>query len=103
MKKYVEDFTQHLRTAIDISKSSEINPSGQEIRNVLVLGMGGSGIGGSIAAQVLSDELKIPVLSCKDYTIPAFVNENRLILASSYAGNTEESLIALEHAEKKTK
>ena len=103
MKKHVEDFTQHLRTALEISKGSEISPTGQEIRNVLVLGMGGSGIGGSIAAQVLAEQLSVPVLSCKDYSIPAFVNENTLIIASSYSGNTEETLMALAHAEKKTK
>jgi glucose/mannose-6-phosphate isomerase len=102
MKKYVEDFAQHLRTAVDISQNSEITPSTVEIHHVLVLGMGGSGIGGNIAAQVLSDELKVPVLSCKDYNIPSFVSENTMILASSYSGNTEETLMALAQAEKKT-
>ncbi|HAW51342.1 MAG TPA: bifunctional phosphoglucose/phosphomannose isomerase [Flavobacteriales bacterium] len=103
MKQHVENFTQHLRTALDISGSSQITSTGQEIKNVLVLGMGGSGIGGSIAAQVLTDQLSVPVLSSKDYSIPAFVGENTLIIASSYSGNTEETLIALGKAEKKTK
>ena len=102
MEKLVDAFIDHLKSALEIGENFKALLSG-EIRNVLVLGMGGSGIGGSIAAQVLSGELKVPVLSCKDYSIPSFVSENTLIIASSYSGNTEETLTALDEARKKTK
>ena len=102
MKKLVQAFTNHLKTAIDIAEGFQSQNS-TSVNNVIVLGMGGSGIGGSIAAQVLSDELEVPVLSCKDYMIPAFVSENTLVIASSYSGNTEETLSALDEAGKKTK
>ena len=41
-------------------------------------------------------------MSCKDYSIPAFVSENTLVIASSYSGNTEETLSALAEADEKT-
>lgn len=103
MKKLVEGFTRHLKEALEIAENQKFNPESRDIQNVLILGMGGSGIGGSIAAQVLSDKLSIPVLSCKDYSIPAFVSEKTLIIASSYSGNTEETLMALDLASQKSK
>ena len=103
MKNLVAAFTDHLTEALDIVDRSELNQPSKSIQNVLILGMGGSGIGGSIASQVLEKELNVPVLSCKDYTIPAFVGEHTLIIASSFSGNTEETLSALNEAKVKTR
>ena len=103
MKKLVGAFIDHLKEAIEITDKANLPNNSVRIDNVLILGMGGSGIGGNIAAQVLEKEISVPVLSCKDYSIPAFVSENTLILACSYSGNTEETLSALNEADKKTK
>lgn len=103
MKMLVSSFTQHLRDAIHITENIILPICPEKIENVLILGMGGSGIGGSIASQVLSEELKVPVGSCKDYSIPSYVSKNTLIIASSYSGNTEETITALDEAERKTK
>lgn len=43
-------------------------------------------------------QLQVPFVVVKDYTLPAFVNESTLVIVSSYSGNTEESLSALEQA-----
>lgn len=102
MKALVSEFTQHLAEAIEIAEKAQLTPPEKEIRNIVVLGMGGSGIGGTIAAQALLPDLKIPLLSCKDYVIPGFVSENTLVIVSSYSGNTEETLSALREAEEKT-
>ncbi len=103
MKNLVEAFIDHLAQALEIADQTELSAPKNEIHNVLILGMGGSGIGGSIAAQVLEKEISVPVLSCKDYTIPSFVGENTLIIASSFSGNTEETLAALDEAKARTK
>ncbi len=60
--------------------------------------MGGSGIGGTIIAETLLDTLKVPVVVNKDYFLPAFVNENTLLIVSSYSGNTEETVDAMQQA-----
>ena len=101
MKQYVEDFTAHLSKAVTIGNSVNFNTTGKSFENILICGLGGSGIGGTIIAQLLAPKLNIPVLVNKDYHIPAFVNEKTLVIASSYSGNTEETLEMLAQAEKK--
>jgi len=65
-----------------------------KISNVVIVGMGGSAIGGDIAGRLALIESKVPVRVHRDYGLPAFVNENTLVIASSYSGNTEETLSA---------
>jgi glucose/mannose-6-phosphate isomerase len=63
-----------------------------------VLGMGGSAIGGDLVRSLISEDSKIPVIVHRDYGLPAFVDENTLLIASSYSGNTEETLSGFEPA-----
>jgi glucose/mannose-6-phosphate isomerase len=65
-----------------------------EISNVVILGMGGSAIGGDIARRLALAESKLPVWVHRDYGLPPFVDESTLVIASSYSGNTEETLSA---------
>ena len=64
------------------------------IKQVLIAGMGGSAIGGDIARRLALAESKLPVWVHRDYGLPAFVGESTLVIASSYSGNTEETLSA---------
>lgn len=70
-----------------------------EVRNVVVAGMGGSALGTEFLRSWLGDKLPVPVVIVRDYSLPGFVNENTLLFASSYSGNTEETLSALAAAE----
>jgi glucose/mannose-6-phosphate isomerase len=65
-----------------------------EISNVLVTGMGGSAIGGDIVCRLALSESKLPLWVHRDYGLPAFIDESTLVVASSYSGNTEETLSA---------
>lgn len=65
---------------------------------VVVLGMGGSGIGGDLLRAILYDEAAVPVAPVKAYRIPAFVGPESLVFACSYSGDTEETLSAYEEA-----
>jgi glucose/mannose-6-phosphate isomerase len=98
MKELVDRFPTQLIEALSIAQSKAFKPSKHAIHNIVVSGLGGSGIGGSIVAEILSDSLKVPFYVNKDYSIPAFVGKNTLFIASSYSGNTEETLAALEKA-----
>ena len=92
MNDYINDFTNHLSDAINIAKNTSLSPSKKEIRNVLICGLGGSGIGGTIVSDIISGDVEVPIISTKDYSIPNFVNEHTLVIANSYSGNTEETL-----------
>lgn len=98
MQKLVEDFPKQLKEALKIGKSAVLSDPGKEIHNVLISGLGGSGIGGTIISEFGFDLSPIPVSVTKGYFIPAFVNENSLVIISSYSGNTEETLACMEQA-----
>jgi glucose/mannose-6-phosphate isomerase len=73
-------------------------PTLNDIRNVVVLGMGGSGIGGDVLTAIASPLMGVPVIVSKNYECPAFVNTNSLVLVSSFSGNTEETIEAAQRA-----
>jgi glucose/mannose-6-phosphate isomerase len=101
MNDYISDFTNHLTEALEIGRSTMLDESVAEIHNVLICGLGGSGIGGTIVADLVAEHINVPICANKDYSIPNFVDENTLVIASSYSGNTEETLYALEACQKR--
>ncbi|MBP7808797.1 MAG: bifunctional phosphoglucose/phosphomannose isomerase [Bacteroidia bacterium] len=97
MKKLIENFPNQLREALDIANAAKLSPK-QNIQNIVITGLGGSGIGGTIISELVSDTCSVPVLSNNDYFLPEFVNPNTLVIISSYSGNTEETLEAMQQA-----
>ncbi len=68
----------------------------ENIENVLILGMGGSSIAGDIAVSFANQISPVPVSVIKSYEVPAFVDTTTLVIAISFSGNTEETVIAAE-------
>jgi glucose/mannose-6-phosphate isomerase len=97
MEKLIQDFTDQLRRAKTIAEKAIISNS-SNIQNIVITGLGGSGIGGTIISELVADQCPIPILVNKDYFLPKYVNENTLLIVSSYSGNTEETLSALQDA-----
>lgn len=95
MKDIIAQKTDQITEAIAIGENVVFKSTDKEIRNILLCGLGGSGIGGAIVSQLLRDELEVPFVCTNDYKAPAFVSKNTLIIASSYSGNTEETLAAV--------
>lgn len=98
MKTLVANFSKQLAEAINIGNNAKLNASKNKISNVLICGLGGSGIGGSIVAELVVSNATVPINVTKGYFIPAYVNENTLVIISSYSGNTEETLNCMELA-----
>jgi glucose/mannose-6-phosphate isomerase len=71
---------------------------GAGIENIVVLGMGGSGIGGDVLAAVSAPFVPVPVTVVKGYEAPSFVGEATLCFALSFSGSTEETLEAAQQA-----
>jgi glucose/mannose-6-phosphate isomerase len=92
-------FPQQVETAYAIGQRAELPQVGPDsVRNIVVSGMGGSAIGGDLVRSYLAGDLKIPFFVCRNYNIPAFVGKDSLVIASSYSGNTEETLEAYDQA-----
>jgi len=111
MIELLEEFPQKMRDALRLGEEFTIptdllpNPAtttttvtitAQSFKNIVVLGMGGSAIGGDLLSEYLADELSIPIMVIRGYDIPKFVDENSLVFAVSYSGNTEETISALK-------
>lgn len=101
MKDLVQNFPAHLSEALSIGATAVITPATTAIHQVLITGLGGSGIGGTIAAEVVAGQCPVPIVVNKDYFLPAFVNQHTLVIVSSYSGNTEETIEAMELAMKR--
>src|SRR4051794_26675545 len=74
---------------IDLSRYSGVN-------NIVLGGMGGSGWP-AIYVQTWGQP-NVPFEIVRDYVLPAYVDDNTLFISSSYSGNTEETLSALDDA-----
>ena len=94
MRKLIDAFPLNLKEAIEITTQNPLKKEHPKFNNVVICGMGGSGIGGKLVSSWISDEIKIPVNFCQDYNLPNYVDDKTLIIASSNSGNTEETLSA---------
>ncbi len=71
---------------------------GTDVTGLVVCGMGGSALGGDVLRMLASDHAQIPVAVARSYSLPSWVGENTAVIASSYSGNTEETLAVLDQA-----
>ncbi|MFT5666027.1 MAG: glucose/mannose-6-phosphate isomerase [Vicingaceae bacterium] len=98
MDELIAGFTSHLKEALDVGKRASFSSTDNSLMNVLVCGLGGSGIGGTIISQLVSEQCALPITVNKDYKIPSFVNQDTLVICCSYSGNTEETLEMYQQA-----
>jgi glucose/mannose-6-phosphate isomerase len=70
----------------------------QAIRQIIITGMGGSAIGGTLAQALVAGECRVPITVVRDYRLPAYVGPDTLVIGSSHSGNTEETLSACREA-----
>lgn len=97
----VKDLPKQVRDAWAITRKATLPPQYGDVRSIVVAGMGGSAIGGDLAAALLQDELKVPMQVHRDYGLPGYVGRDTLVIISSYSGNTEETLTGLEEAKRR--
>jgi glucose/mannose-6-phosphate isomerase len=98
MLDHLHGFPEQCQKAWEKVLKFELPHEYTEISNVVILGMGGSAIGGDIVRRLALAESKVPVWVHRDYGLPTFVDTSTLVIASSYSGNTEETLSAFTKA-----
>src|SRR5215204_6152570 len=85
---------EQIEDAVERAQLVEGLPDPEQIENVLVLGMGGSGVSGDLLATIAGPFMPLPVVVVKGYEPPSYVNDHTLVFAMSFSGNTEETLDA---------
>lgn len=98
MKKLIEGFTRQLADALQLGRGVDLVRPGSDIRNVVIAGVGGSGIGADLVESLTFGRIPIPITVCKSYNIPQFVSPHTLFIACSFSGDAEETIEACNHA-----
>ncbi len=98
MLTHLNSFPTQCRQAWKDVQRFELPRDYRDISTVIILGMGASAIGGDIVRRLATVESTRPVVVHRDYCLPAFIDERTLIIASSYSGNTEETLSAFNES-----
>jgi len=98
MFELIAGFGQQLTEALEIGKKATLTKHTHPITNILVTGLGGSGMGADVVIDLTANTLQVPMAVNKNYVLPAYVNQHTLVIASSYSGNTEETTNALQIA-----
>lgn len=96
----VLSFPKQIQHAAEIADSFDLPNDYRRIKNVVVTGMGGSALGARMIDSLEYEILKVPLEIVNDYHLPAYVDENTLVITSSYSGTTEETLSGYEEARK---
>ncbi len=89
---------------IEYAKNNQYDLAGidtSKIKNIIVSGLGGSAISGDLMVNFLQNEITLPMQVNRNYSLPNYANESTLLLASSYSGNTEETISVLNEALKR--
>lgn len=95
----ISELPQQCRAAWRLTQGLELPPAYGAVRHVVILGMGGSAIGGTLLRGLVAGECALPITVVRDYTLPAFVHgPETLTIGCSYSGNTEETLSAFGEA-----
>ncbi len=97
MAGHIARMGEHVRDAIKLFSAAAL-PAMESKGPIIILGMGGSAIGADLARCYLGKNSTTPIIVNRNYDLPAYAREGSLIIASSYSGNTEETLSAFEQA-----
>jgi len=101
MRGHLHGLPAQCRTAWDKAVKFKLPGKYSDVDKVVILGMGGSAIGGDLIRSLFSSVKKPIIFVSRDYDLPSFVDDKTLVIASSYSGNTEETLSAFSQALKK--
>ena len=103
MASLLSDFPQQCEEGVKIGQDYKLSSSLKNFTPSVILfsGLGGSAITGDLIADLVREEVKFPILTNRDYTIPNFVNEKTLVFVISYSGNTEETLSSYQEVLKR--
>ena len=98
MRATIRDLPRQCRAAWQEAQAFELPADYRDVDRVVILGMGGSAIAGDLFRALAALESPVPIISHRGYDLPLLVDGRTLLIASSYSGNTEETLSAFEAA-----
>ncbi len=101
MGERIAELPWQCRQAWEIIEGQRFPADYAEADSVVILGMGGSAIGGDLVRTLARDLCPVPIFVNREYDLPRFVGQGTLVIACSYSGNTEETLAAFQEASRR--
>lgn len=98
MLQRITEFGDQLRSGWNLSRGLPLGKSHTQASAVAVLGMGGSAVAADLIRGIFAERLSVPLVSVRDYELPAWVGPQTLVVAVSHSGATEETVAALSAA-----
>lgn len=91
--KAINEFPNQVTQGIELAKAAKVE---KDFESALICGMGASSMATEIIAEVMNSTK--PIIGVRKYYLPAQADQKTLVIASSYSGNTEETLACLGNA-----
>ena len=95
----IEALPQQCQQAWEETHGLNLPADYSQVSEIVVAGMGGSGLSADVISSLFKDKLKVPLLVERSYSLPDFADQNTLVIVSSYSGTTEETLSCLKDAQ----
>lgn len=94
----VEAFPEQCLRTLEIVRGADLPDALPGVTSVVLTGLGGSAAGGDFAKGLFDAQSSVPFQVNRDYHLPHWVGPSTLVFATSYSGNTEETLAAYDEA-----
>jgi glucose/mannose-6-phosphate isomerase len=94
------EFPDQVQRAYDIAMAASLPDWSATPDNVMLTGLGGSAVGGDFVRALFDAFGKVPFVVNRDYHLPSYIGGGSLVFATSYSGNTEETLSAYADAKR---
>ncbi len=98
----IEEFGAQCVSGAASARDADLFDAMRGPSQIVVAGMGGSALSADIIRSLLAPALRVPLIVQRDYVIPSWVGPKTLVIASSYSGETEETLAAASGALERT-
>lgn len=99
MRERISELPRQCRDAWDQTRELTLPPGYGAVDHLVIVGMGGSAIGGALLQDLVSDQCNVSITLVRGYALPSFAQDaNTLVIACSYSGNTEETLSCFNQA-----
>lgn len=97
----IEQLAEQIEQTWAVTKNIQVPAKYRGVERIIVSGMGGSALGAHVIKTLYKDVLKVPLEIVNHYELPGYVNDQTLVVLSSYSGTTEETLASATQAEQK--
>ena len=98
MRLHIGSFPELCQCAWQLANDFDLPDDLGNINKIVILGMGGSAIGGDLVLSLTINESKVPIAVYRGYRLPSYIDSQTLVIASSYSGNTEETLTTFKYS-----